>query len=134
MLGEYFGSYGILEEIGKGGMATVYRARQASVDRDVAIKVIRRSISGDPEAVQRFQREARLIARLEHPHILPIYDFDGAHGPPSLVMRYLDSGPLEEVMAQGLRTRSPRDDRRDTPTQVIPGMPIEGLQRPSCGS
>ncbi len=102
MLGEHIGSYEILEEIGKGGMATVYRARQASVDRDVAIKVIRRAIAGDPEAVQRFQREARLIARLEHPHILPIYDFDGAHDPPYLVMRYLDSGTLEEIMEQGL--------------------------------
>ena len=102
MLGERIGSYEILEEIGKGGMATVYRARQASVDRDVAIKVIRRAIAGDPEAVQRFQREARLIARLEHPHILPIYDFDGAHDPPYLVMRYMDSGTLEEIMEQGL--------------------------------
>lgn len=102
MLGETIGSYKILEEIGKGGMATVYRARQASVDRDVAIKAIRRSIANDPEAVQRFQREARLIARLEHPHILPIYDFDGAHDPPYLVMRLLESGSLEEVMEQGL--------------------------------
>jgi len=102
MIGERIGTYEVLEEIGKGGMATVYRARQASVDRDVAIKVIRRAIAGDPEAVQRFQREARLIARLEHPHILPIYDFDGAHDPPYLVMRYLESGTLEEVMEQGL--------------------------------
>jgi len=102
MLGTKIGSYEVVEEIGKGGMATVYRARQASVDRDVALKVIRRAIANDPEAVQRFQREARLIARLEHPHILPIYDFDGAHDPPYLVMRYLDSGTLEEIMEQGL--------------------------------
>ncbi len=101
MLGETIGSYQILEEIGKGGMATVFRARQASVDRDVAIKAIRRAIADDPESVQRFQREARLIARLEHPHILPIYDFDGAHNPPYLVMRYLESGSLEEVLEQG---------------------------------
>jgi class 3 adenylate cyclase/tetratricopeptide (TPR) repeat protein len=102
MLGERIGSYEVLEEIGRGGMATVYRARQASVDRDVAIKAIRGGIASDPEAVQRFQREARLIARLEHPHILPIYDFDGAHDPPYLVMRYMDSGTLEDVMEQGL--------------------------------
>ena len=50
MLGERIGSYEVLEEIDKGGMATVHRARQASVDRDVAIKVIRRAIAGDPEA------------------------------------------------------------------------------------
>ncbi len=98
----YFGAYEVLEEIGRGGMATVYRARQASVDRDVAIKVIRGGISEDPAAVQRFQREARVIARLEHPHILPIYDFDGAHDPPYIVMRYLDGGTLKDVMRQGL--------------------------------
>jgi serine/threonine-protein kinase len=69
MLGETIGSYQVLEEIGRGGMATVYRARQASVDRDVALQAFRRSIANDPEAVQRFQREARPIARLEHPHI-----------------------------------------------------------------
>ena len=102
MLGERIGSYEVLEEIGRGGMATVYRARQASVDRDVAIKAIRGGIASDPDAVQRFQREARLIARLEHPHILPIYDFDGAHDPPYLVMRYMDTGTLEDVMEQGL--------------------------------
>jgi class 3 adenylate cyclase len=102
MLGKKIGSYEVLEEIGRGGMATVYRARQASVDRDVAIKAIRGGIASDPDAVQRFQREARLIARLEHPHILPIYDFDGAHDPPYLVMRYMETGTLEDVMDQGL--------------------------------
>lgn len=100
LVGEQLGSYQILEEIGKGGMATVYRARQPSMDRDVALKVIRRGLS-DPAAVQRFQREARLIARLEHPHILPVYDFDGAHDPPYIVMRYLDGGTLEGVLARG---------------------------------
>src|SRR5688572_28501526 len=102
LLTNQLGPYQILEEIGRGGMAAVYRARQASVDRDVAIKVILKGIAGDYAAVQRFQREARLIARLEHPHILPVYDFDSAHEPPYLVMRYLDSGTLKEVMAQGL--------------------------------
>ena len=53
-------------------------------------------------AAQRFQREARLIARLEHPHILPVYDFDGGHDPPYIVMRYLDGGTLGEMLAQGL--------------------------------
>ncbi len=100
--GERLGSYTVIEEIGKGGMAEVYRARQQSVDRDVAIKVILKGIVGDPAAVQRFQREAKLIARLEHPHILPVYDFDGTHEPPYIVMRYLDGGTLKDAMAQGL--------------------------------
>jgi tetratricopeptide (TPR) repeat protein len=96
------GPYTLVEEVGKGGMAAVYRAHQTSVDRDVAIKVILKGIAGDPSAIQRFQREAKLIARLEHPHIVPVYDFDGTHEPPYIVMRYLDGGTLKEVMAQGL--------------------------------
>lgn len=100
-VGDTLGSYQILQEIGRGGMATVYRARQASMDRDVAIKVIQRGAK-DADAAQRFQREARLIARLEHPHILPVYDFDGAHDPPYIVMRCLDGGTLEDVFSRGL--------------------------------
>lgn len=102
LLGKQLGPYQILDEIGKGGMAAVYRARQTSIERDVAIKVILKGILGDPSNIQRFQREAKLIARLEHPHILPVYDFDGSHEPPYIVMRYLEGGTLKDVMAQGL--------------------------------
>lgn len=101
MIGNKLGTYEIREEIGRGGMAIVYRAYQPTVDRQVAIKVIQKSILNDANALQRFQLEARLIARLEHPHILPIYDFDGAHDPPYIVMRYLESGTLKEVLRQG---------------------------------
>ena len=95
MIGSKLGPYEIREEIGRGGMAAVYRAYQTSVDREVAIKVILKSVALDDHTVQRFQREARLIARLEHPHILPIYDFDGGHEPPYIVMRFLDGGTLK---------------------------------------
>jgi serine/threonine protein kinase/tetratricopeptide (TPR) repeat protein len=101
MIGTKVGPYELLEEIGRGGMATVYRAYQRSVDRSVAIKIIMKQVAGDAQAVQRFQREARMIARLEHPHILPVYDFDGGHEPPYIVMRYLSGGTLKEVMQQG---------------------------------
>jgi len=101
MIGSKLGSYEIRAEVGRGGMAIVYRAYQASVDREVAVKVILKSMAGDEGAVQRFQREARLIARLEHPHILPIHDFDGGHEPPYIVMRLLDGGTLKEVIKQG---------------------------------
>lgn len=100
-VGDQLGPYQILEKIGQGGMAAVYRAHQQSVERDVALKVILRDIAGDPAAIQRFQREAKLIARLEHPHILPVYDFDGGHSPPYIVMRYLEGGTLKDWMIQG---------------------------------
>ena len=101
MIGKRLSSYEIIEEIGQGGMATVYRAYQANIDRYVAIKVIQNKAGGDVNAAQRFQREARLVARLEHPHILPVYDFDGASDPPYIVMRYLEAGTLKDVFRQG---------------------------------
>jgi len=107
MIGKKLRAYEITEEIGSGGMATVFRAYQPSMDRHVAIKVIRSSILHDPALRERFQREARLIARLEHPHLLPVYDFDGEHDPPYIVMRYLEGGTLKQVQQKG---RIPRDE------------------------
>ena len=100
MVGQTIGPYEILDEIGRGGMARVYRAYQSSMDRFVAIKVIQKSIAADPASLERFVREARLIARLEHPHILPVYDFNGQHEPPYIVMRYLPSGTLKDITSK----------------------------------
>jgi serine/threonine protein kinase len=82
-------------------MATVFRAYQPSMDRHVAVKVIRASMLGDKLGRDRFQREARVVAKLEHPHLLPIYDFDGEHDPPFIVMRFLEGGTLKQVMEAG---------------------------------
>jgi len=101
MIGTRLGPYEIIEEIGKGGMATVFRAYQPSIGRFVAVKVIHRAIASDQRALERFQREARLIARLEHPHLLPVYDYDGSHEPPYIVMRYLEGGTLKDVLDRG---------------------------------
>lgn len=101
MIGTRLGQYELIEEVGKGGMATVYRAYQPNVDRYVAVKIIHRSIASDALSLERFQREAKLVTRLEHPHLLPIYDYDGAHDPPYIVMRYLESGTLKDVLDKG---------------------------------
>jgi serine/threonine protein kinase/predicted ATPase len=98
MIGSKLGPYEITEQIGKGGMATVYRAYQPSMDRHVALKVIRTSILEDSVGRDRFQLEAKLVAKLEHPHLLPVYDFDGANDPPYIVMRFLEGGTLKQVM------------------------------------
>jgi tetratricopeptide (TPR) repeat protein/class 3 adenylate cyclase/tRNA A-37 threonylcarbamoyl transferase component Bud32 len=100
MLITKLGPYQVLEEIGQGGMATVYRAYHPIMNRQVAIKVIHRAIARDGTVLERFRREARLIARLEHAHILPVYDFDGAHDPPYIVMPYMDSGTLKDALQQ----------------------------------
>jgi serine/threonine-protein kinase len=101
MIGTRLGPYELVEELGKGGMATVYRAYQPNTDRFVAVKVIHRAIASDSAGLERFQREARLVTRLEHPHLLPIYDYNGTHDPPYIVMRYLEGGTLKDILDQG---------------------------------
>ena len=88
--------YVLLERIGEGAYAVVYRGRQPSVDRDVAIKVIRAELANRPEFVRRFEAEAQLVAHLEHPHIVPLYDFWRAPGSAYLVMRLFPEGTLEQ--------------------------------------
>ena len=103
LLGQNLGSYRIVEEIGKGGMATVYKAYQTSLNRYVAIKVLPPVHAKQPGFSERFQREARAIASLHHPNILPVYD-SGQDGEYSfLVMRYVqEARTLKEVMTQPL--------------------------------
>jgi Tol biopolymer transport system component len=73
--GDRFGRYEILEPLGAGGMGEVYRARDTELERDVAIKVLPEAVAEDPERLERFEREARAVAKLSHPNILEIYDF-----------------------------------------------------------
>jgi len=101
ILGKTLGQYEVLEEVGRGGMATVYRARQGSINRVVAVKVLPRSLLHDPGFYERFEREVDVIAHLEHPHILPIYDFGNAEGVPYIVMRYLAGGSMRDLIRRG---------------------------------
>jgi serine/threonine protein kinase len=96
--GQMLGPYRIINQIGEGGMATVYKAYQPSMDRNVAVKVLPRQLAESEEFKQRFQQEARIIAKLEHPHILPVFDYGESEGVTYLVMRYLDAGTLQDKM------------------------------------
>src|SRR5262245_28121392 len=91
---EQLGPYQILEKISKGGMGTVYKAYHPALDRYVAIKVLASRFSSDPSFVQRFKKEARIVARLEHPHILPIYDFAFDGDTAYLVMKLVEGSSL----------------------------------------
>jgi serine/threonine protein kinase len=95
MPGETVGPYCIIEQLGQGGVATVYKAYHAALDRDVAIKVLHPAFKNDPQFFARFQREARIVAKLEHSHIVPVYDFNEHEGEPYLVMRYVQGGTLK---------------------------------------
>ncbi|MCL4253523.1 MAG: serine/threonine protein kinase, partial [Anaerolineae bacterium] len=96
-----FGQYEILEKIGIGGMATVYKAHQRKLDRSVAVKIMHQTIAQDENFLARFEREARIIAKLDHPYIVPIYDYDTYENQPYLVMKYVDGQTLKALLRQG---------------------------------
>lgn len=100
--------YELGERIGEGAFSVVHRAIQPGVERDVAVKIIRAELADRPEFVRRFEVEARTVARLEHPHVVPLYDYWREPGAAYLVMRLMRGGSVE----QALRTRGAysRDD------------------------
>jgi serine/threonine protein kinase len=96
-----FGRYEIRGELGRGGMATVYRAYDPLFEREVAIKVLPASFTDDPQFRKRFEREARIVARLEHPAVVPVYDVGEEDGQPFFVMRYMSGGSLADRLKKG---------------------------------
>ncbi|MEW6568270.1 MAG: protein kinase [Chloroflexota bacterium] len=105
IIGESVGPYRIIEQLGQGGMATVYRAYHAALDRYVAIKVLHPAFLEDASLHQRFDREAKVIARLEHPNIVPIYDYAEHNSQPYLVMKFIEGETLKARLARGPLTQ-----------------------------
>src|SRR5262249_5714577 len=93
--GSRLGPYEIQSALGAGGMGEVYKARDTRLDRIVAIKVLPASLGSDPQFRERFDREARAISQLDHPHICALYDVGEQDGTPFLVMQYLEGETLE---------------------------------------
>lgn len=100
-VGENVGAYRIVAQLGQGGMATVLKAYHAALDRYVALKVMHPVFEQDAGFVQRFNREARIVARLEHPNIVPVYDFSEHRGLAYLVMRFVDGETLKARLQRG---------------------------------
>lgn len=90
--------YRLLERVGTGSFGTVWRAIQPGVGRDVAVKAIHPHLANDPDFIRRFEAEAQLVARLEHPHVVPLYDYWREPGGAYLVMRFLRGGSLAEAL------------------------------------
>ena len=99
--GETVGQYRIIEQLGQGGMATVFKAYHPLLDRFVAIKALHPAFREDPNFLARFQREARVVAKLDHPNIVPIYDFAESEGRPYLVMKFIEGETLKARLENG---------------------------------
>lgn len=100
-IGENVGAYRIVDQLGQGGMATVFKAYHPGLDRYVAIKVLHPALMEGGSFVQRFNREARIVARLEHPSIVPVYDYAEHKGMAYLVMRFIEGETLKARLKRG---------------------------------
>lgn len=96
--GENVGPYRIIEQLGQGGMATVFKAYHPNLDRYVAIKVLHPAFKQDPQFLERFQREARVVAKLDHPNIVPVFDYADYNGQSYLVMKFIEGETLKSVL------------------------------------
>src|SRR3954471_6452048 len=98
LIGQRLGQYEIISELGQGGMAVVYRARQITIGREVAIKVIKGDLATKSDFMTRFEREARTVANLSHPHILKLFDYGQHEDMVYLVMEMLTGGSLASMI------------------------------------
>ncbi len=101
MTGRTLAHYQVLEKLGQGGMGEVYRARDTKLARDVALKFLPEAFARDPERLARFEREARVLASLNHTNIAAIYGFENVDGVPFLVLEYVPGPTLAELVAKG---------------------------------
>lgn len=99
--GRRFGPYELISPLGAGGMATVYKAFHPAMNRHVALKILPRHLAGEASFMERFQREAQLVAQLQHPHILPVFDFGLSEGYAYIVMPMVTGGTLIDLMERG---------------------------------
>ncbi|MEM7247601.1 MAG: protein kinase [Acidobacteriota bacterium] len=101
VVGDRLGPYLLEAPLGQGGMGVVWRGRDDRLDRPVALKTVDAALSSEPEVLDDFVREARLLARLQHPHVATVYDLPRVHGQPVLVMELLDGEDLSTRLSRG---------------------------------
>lgn len=122
LIGHAISHYQILEEIGRGGMATVYRAYQDNVGRDVAIKILPHQFTHAPTFLARFEREVAIAARVQHPRILPVFDVGHYQGQPYIVMAYMPGGTLEDRIRGSEGRGLPLGEAARYATQIGEGL------------
>src|SRR5262245_43680369 len=101
MTGHTIGHYEILEKIGAGGMGDVYRAFDTRLGRDVALKVLPAEMASHPDRLERFQREAKILAALDHPGIVTVHSVEEAGGVHFLTMQFVEGRSLDRVILPG---------------------------------
>ncbi len=119
--GTRLGPYEIVAPLGQGGMGEVYKARDTRLDRTVAIKVLPAHLAADPQFRERFDREARAVAALNHPHICTLHDIGSQNGIDFLVMEYLEG----ETLAERLQSVASGFSRTSAAGSKGPGLLIE---------
>src|SRR5918995_170022 len=117
--GDTLGAYRVQQKLGEGGMGEVYRARDTRLGRDVAIKILPDSFATDPDRLMRFEREAKVLASLNHPHIAQIYGLEDAGATRALVMELVEGPTLADRIAQGAL---PLDDALKIARQIAEAL------------
>lgn len=101
LIGKIIGGYEVLNKLGEGGMATVYLAKQQSMNRQVALKVLPQQFLRDDTYLQRFEREVKIVSQLEHRSIVPVYDYGEYEAQPYIAMRYMPAGSVDDLLQSG---------------------------------
>lgn len=120
LIGQVINGFKIMKRIGRGGMSRVYLAHQLSTERDVAFKVMLEHYAESDHRLRRFQREARILVSLDHPHIIPVYDFGEHAGRPYIAMRYLPGGSLDNLLSS--KQPLPTATLLDLLNQIVPAL------------
>jgi serine/threonine-protein kinase len=100
LIGSMLGKYQLVARVGRGGMARVYKAYQASLDRHVAVKILHGHLAEDPDFIDRFEREATAVARLRHPNIVQVYDYANQEDLYYIVMEFVEGPTLKAEISE----------------------------------
>ena len=111
-LGSRIGRYEIRSLLGAGGMGEVYRAHDEKLGREVAIKVLPAAFAADPERLARFEREAKILASLNHPNIASIFEIAELDGTPALILELIEGDTLEDLLVTDSRRRASSSGRK----------------------
>ncbi|MCA9933142.1 MAG: protein kinase [Anaerolineales bacterium] len=119
LIGKNLGKYRVDSLIGTGGMAQVYKGHHPRLKRDVAIKILHAALAKDPDFIRRFEREAAIVAKLRHPHVVQVYDFDNQDDLHYMVMEYIEGATLKDKLRQRRNVLPPQTVERFSLRRIV---------------